>query len=213
MKILVLSDIHGRTENLKQILKKAHGKGIGLAIITGDLTNYGEKKQVQEILEELKNYKTMAVPGNMDTKKALQEMEAKKISIHGKNKKIGKWNFAGFGGGITGHIGEILHTEEQIEKTLEKTLERKEKTVLVTHLPPKNTSIDLAHGKMHAGSTAIRKIIEQKQPTIHVCGHIHEALGEDKIGTTTTINAGAVKEGKALILNLGDEITWERIKL
>ena len=106
-----------------------------------------------------------------------------------------------------------MHTEEQIEKALEKVLDQKEKTILLTHLPPKNTKIDRAHGMILAGSKAVRGAIEKNQPILHLCGHIHEASGEDKIGKTISINIGAVKEGKALILNIEEEITWKRIQL
>jgi Icc-related predicted phosphoesterase len=38
-------------------------------------------------------------------------------------------------------------------------------------------------------SNAVRKAIEQFQPDIAICGHVHEAAGiEEKIGKTTVIN-------------------------
>lgn len=213
MQILVLSDIHSRIKNLEEIISSIHDKTVDLILITGDLTNYGEEKQTNEILDKLNGFEILAIPGNMDTRQALQTLEKKKISLHGKKKKIGKWTFVGQGGGLTGDPGELMNTEKEIEKTLDKLLDKKEKTILLTHLPPKNTKIDLSHGILHIGSKAVRKIIEKKQPKLHLCGHVHEALGEDKIGQTTSINPGAVKEGKALLLTLGKEITWKRIQL
>ncbi|MFN8141438.1 MAG: hypothetical protein U0R29_03765 [Solirubrobacterales bacterium] len=44
---------------------------------------------------------------------------------------------------------------------------------------------------MSLGSTAILKAIEEKQPQLAVCGHIHEAWGkESKIGPTEVVNLG-----------------------
>ena len=213
MKILVLSDIHGRIAAIEKAISLIHNKGIGLAIITGDLTNFGEKKQAAEVLGMFKGMQVLAVPGNCDSTQVLEAMEEKNASLHGKARKIGRWTFAGFGGGIAGEPGVYLHTEEQIEKALEKLLtQKKEKTVLVTHVPPKGTGLDLTQRGMHVGSSAVRKAIEKNQPRLHLCGHIHEAFGEEKIGKTTSINIGALKEGQALLLELEDEITWKRIK-
>lgn len=70
-----------------------------------------------------------------------------------------------------------------------------EKTILVSHSPPYNTSLDLLKNKEHVGSIAIRKVIEQKQPCITLHGHIHETVEAsnkfmEKIGKTIAISSG-----------------------
>ncbi|HNH86787.1 MAG TPA: hypothetical protein PLE93_06780, partial [Solirubrobacterales bacterium] len=62
--------------------------------------------------------------------------------------------------------------------------------VLVVHSPPKGHCDESGNG-MSLGSTAILKAIEEKQPQLAVCGHIHEAWGkESKIGPTEVVNLG-----------------------
>jgi len=99
--------------------------------------------------------------------------------------------------------------EETIEKELDKLMSminNHETTILVTHVPPYGTQIDLAPaldkdlryvtkgGQLvfeHVGSTAVRKIIEKYQPLIGLHGHIHESKGFDRIGRTIVINPGS----------------------
>ncbi|MDD3985689.1 MAG: metallophosphoesterase, partial [Methanobacterium sp.] len=48
----------------------------------------------------------------------------------------------------------------------------------------------------------LRKIIEEFQPSINLCGHIHESRAIDKIGKTNIINPGMLKERYACIINI-----------
>ncbi|MEX1156138.1 MAG: metallophosphoesterase [Chloroflexota bacterium] len=88
------------------------------------------------------------------------------------------------------------------------------------HCPPFNTKIDQAPAlkpnleivheagqvmMTSAGSSAIRKAIEEVQPLLSLHGHIHEARGVQKLGRTVALNPGSeYAEGvmKAAIVNL-----------
>ena len=48
---------------------------------------------------------------------------------------------------------------------------------------------------MHVGSTAVREFIEEAQPDICLCGHIHESRAVDRIGRTVVVNPGALAGG------------------
>lgn len=212
MLALVLSDIHGRTAFLEKILGLIHNKPVEIAFILGDLTNLGGERETEEVLALLKGFKVLAIPGNFDTGKVLETLEGKGVSLHGKKKKIEKFSFVGFGGGLVGNPGGFLFTEGEIENSLESLLKGEKNAVLLTHLPPFGAKIDLAGSGTHIGSKAVRKSLEKMQPRLHLCGHCHEGFGEEKIGEITSINVGAVKEGKALLLEIGDELKWERIQ-
>ena len=82
-------------------------------------------------------------------------------------------------------------------------------TIFVPHAPPFNTKIDVLAGGKHVGSTAVRKFIEQHQPTVVVCGHIHEARGTDTLGTSTIVNCGPAGRGYYAIITLGKEALVE----
>ena len=87
------------------------------------------------------------------------------------------------------------------------------KVILLTHLPPFDTKLDLTGNGMHIGSKAVREVIEEFKPALHLCGHCHKGIGEEKVGETTSINVGAAKEGNALLLELNEELKWTRLKL
>jgi Icc-related predicted phosphoesterase len=97
-----------------------------------------------------------------------------------------------------------------------------ERAIVVLHVPPFDSSLDscpeldknlkiVAQGGQivlkPAGSTAVRKFIEQVQPLVALHGHIHESAGHVRIGRTLCINAGSeYTEGivKAALINLED---------
>lgn len=201
MKILALSDVHQREENLKSIMRKVQNFKIELAVIAGDLTNYGDSTDASKIVDILKVPKILAVPGNLDGSNVLAFLEKSGLSLHKKLISYNGFDFCGFGGGLLGKTGELLSSELEIENCLGEIVKRG--SILVTHLPPKETYLDLAEGE-HIGSSAVKKIILEKRPFMHICGHAHEAHGRIKIGETVCINVASVKEGLASIIDIRD---------
>ncbi len=65
-----------------------------------------------------------------------------------------------------------------------------EGAVLVLHSPPRGHCDANGHGD-HFGSPALLAAIEDKQPRLSVCGHIHESWGcESRVGDTPLHNLG-----------------------
>jgi hypothetical protein len=214
MKILLLSDIHSNTGNLKELVLKAKEREFELILIAGDLTSFGEEKETMEVIKEIKklNKKVFAVPGNLDTKASVLLLEKEGISLHSKKEKFKGFVFVGFGG-ATQSIGQIVFSEEEIYEKLKSLIkENKEKIFLLTHSPPKNSRLDESLSGKHIGSIAVRKIIEQFKPEFSVCGHCHEAFGEEKIKETLCINASSVKEKRIFLLDTKTK-KIERIEL
>ncbi|OGO09326.1 MAG: hypothetical protein A2Z66_12230 [Chloroflexi bacterium RBG_13_66_10] len=99
-------------------------------------------------------------------------------------------------------------------------LEAPRRAVLAIHVPPFDSGIDVCPeldenlqiihrgGQVlmkPVGSPAVRTAIEKVQPLLTLHGHIHEAPGHARIGSTMCINAGSeYAEGilKAAIINL-----------
>jgi len=209
MKILVLSDIHSGTKNLEKLLKKAENRGIDLILVTGDLTNFGGKKEAKEVIEIIKKLekKIFAVPGNLDKRETIDLLEKKGISIHSKKEKFNEFIFVGFGG-ATDCIGETVFTETEIYEKLKLLMQEteNEKVFLVTHSPPKKSSLDKSFTGKHIGSAAVRKIIEEFKPEFSVSGHCHEGIGEEKIKETFCVNPGSVKEKRTVIIDTETKI-------
>ena len=80
------------------------------------------------------------------------------------------------------------------------------RAVFMIHVPPHDSGLDTApildeslrptisagdvlRGPV--GSTAVRRLIEERQPVLSVHGHIHESGGERKLGKTVSVNPGS----------------------
>jgi len=88
-------------------------------------------------------------------------------------------------------------------------------TIWNLHMPPHATSIDGAPRldaqlrvqydgagepiMVPVGSTAIRELVTERQPTIALHGHIHEGRGRYKIGRTTGLNPGSQYQDGVLL--------------
>lgn len=67
--------------------------------------------------------------------------------------------------------------------------------ILLLHSPPYMAGDWSPHGNVHAGSPSLRHCIEEIQPELVVCGHLHSGYGLHQIGRTTCINASHCDEG------------------
>jgi Icc-related predicted phosphoesterase len=56
------------------------------------------------------------------------------------------------------------------------------------------------------GSTALREFVEQTQPILVVCGHLHESRGVDMLGPTTVVNCGPAGSGCYAIAEIDDQV-------
>lgn len=215
MRIAAVSDIHNEKQAvflLKDWLKE---KAVDAVIVAGDITSHGNAADAEEIIKELRQIaRVFAVPGNLDTKEVTEFLEKKGVNLHNKSLVFDEYKIAGFGGGLKGNPGQTNFSEKEIEKSLESLLAGDcSKTILVTHLPPFGTSLDLAGGARHIGSKAIMKIIEKKQPLLHICGHAHDSAGEEIFGGTLSANVAALKDGKAALIDFNGKNKIERIEL
>ncbi|MBU1974600.1 MAG: metallophosphoesterase, partial [Nanoarchaeota archaeon] len=70
------------------------------------------------------------------------------------------------------------------------------KKIMLTHTHPENSILSLG---LFPGSAGVRKAIDEFQPDLHLCGHMHESDGiEEMIGKTRVINVG--RKGKIIEL-------------
>ncbi len=206
MKILAMGDIHGQCQKIFNYLQQ---NKLDLIILTGDITHFGPSKLGEEILNEIciSNVPTLAIPGNCDPTCIYGEIEdSNAINIHNKSIIIKNIGICGFGGSnVTPFDTPLEFAEVQIYhelKTLMKQIEDQEIQILVTHAPPHNTKADILPSGEHVGSESIRKIIEEFQPSLNICGHIHEAKAIDKIGKTIVVNPGETSHGFASIIDI-----------
>jgi Icc-related predicted phosphoesterase len=95
--------------------------------------------------------------------------------------------------------------DEELEPMLEELVAKvqdKKNAIFNFHAPPYGFALDLApeltkdliqaaDRKIHVGSRAVAKMIEDYQPLLGLHGHIHESRGVQKIRRTTIINPGS----------------------
>jgi uncharacterized protein len=217
MRIIAFGDVHMATRTCEGIpgIREAD-----LIILTGDLTNFGSRAEVRQVLEQIMAYNpnVLAQLGNLDHFEVNEYLEQLGINLHGQSRLVqSSICIIGIGGSNpTPFRTPTEFSEDELMaiatrayrqgleyvSLAEPAFGKKIPILLVSHVPPANTLVDrLVHGQ-HVGSTAIRKLIETYQPDLCITGHIHEAKGEDRIGRTKIINPGMLRKGGWIDIHL-----------
>ena len=187
MRLLAFSDVHRDDRQARRLAERA--ADVDAVIAAGDFASvHRGLERVIDMLVVIET-PTVLVPGNNETEDALREAcrgwRAAHV-LHGEGTEIEGVSFFGLGGGVpvTPWDWSFDLTEDEAEDRLSGCPSG---GVLVVHSPPKG-HVD---GGRHLGSEAILRTIEEKQPRLVVCGHIHEAAGEEsRIGASLVLNAG-----------------------
>lgn len=196
MKILAFADFHGNTSAVKDASHLVSIEHPVVVVVAGDLANHGMKR-AEFILRELSRSgsRVLFVPGNMDAPALAERQDTDDITcLHGKAVFHDEVCFIGLGGAIESPFGAPFEfSEREAARILSRAVEARSSQflIVVSHCPPKDTRLDLAGGIWHVGSVSVRRFIEEKKPTLVICGHIHEAQGTDSIGDSLIVNVGA----------------------
>jgi hypothetical protein len=220
---MVISDIHGKIEMVRRVMLEAPGMDCILA--AGDITNFGGYADTAMVMNPILAVKIpiMAVAGNCDTDGVEEYLEDKKIHIGRRGLRLGEFVFIGVGGSlpcpkITPHECGDNVLETLLCKVFKQTKEmptsgQGSSLIVVSHQPAFGTQVDSVGGR-NTGSPAIRKFIETHKPILAVSGHIHEAFGTDRIGQTTLINPGPLKDGRYAIVDInGQQVQTQLCRL
>jgi len=208
MKILMITDIHSKPEKIYAYLDE---NSVDEIIITGDVTEFGPETLFVDTLNKFSEYANVhALFGNCDPKNSSELLDkSNATNIHDNTSNIGDIQLVGFGGSNpTPFDTTNEYSDESLYENLSKysdVLSSDSFTILVTHAPPLDTNADKIESGAHVGSSAVRKIIEETQPTLNVCGHVHESIGKDTIGQTTVVNPGDASTGHACIIDLSED--------
>lgn len=205
---IVIGDIHDATDNFAKIPGLAQAEGI---IISGDLTNCGGAAQAKKVMDriEASGLPVYAQIGNMDLPEVNDWLERTGHNIHAQMRELRPdMAILGIGGSTYTPMSTPSEFSEAQYADWLAGLQEKAKAyphkVLISHNPPKNTPCDDLGGGVHVGSTAVRQYIEECQPDVCVCGHIHEGRATSEIGDTVVINPGTLADGGYVILRYQD---------
>ncbi len=198
MKIVAITDIHGAYANVSGIIKR---ESPDVVVIGGDLTTVGTIKEAEEAIGEIRPLvgDVFCVAGNMDLPAHDDLFVRLGVSINARGIVTGDVGFFG----VSAAPFSPLHTpyelpEEEIALRIRAGYDQVRSArvkIFVPHAPPYGTKVDIIHSGVHVGSTAVRDFIEDASPDVVICGHIHEARGEDTIGRTKIINCGPASSG------------------
>jgi len=220
-KFLCIADIHGDINSLLRAREFAATSGVENVIILGDFSGHGafrdpkkNEEDVKKVLSILSNFNLLAIPGNCESKSALKIFNKQKVNLHRKVVALDGTVIVGLGGSNPTPFDTPFELQEKkIYKELKSLLRRNEnqerKIILVLHCPPKDTECDKISGGKHIGSEAVRGIVEEFQPRLVLCSHVHESAGkEDRIKKSRIVNIGSVSNGKIGILSTGSRISF-----
>lgn len=204
MKFLVLTDVHGREKVAvwsNQLIESLRLDGV---IVLGDITHFGPVPWAGEFLSMLQA-PVYAVPGNCDPLGVIGQIEEHATNLHGRSLSIGDRRFGGFGGSSPTVFNTPFEmSEEEIERGLRPVMERD--MVLVVHCPPLGHNDLVPSINRHAGSQAIRKLVDEFRPRVVLSGHIHEARGVHEQEGTMFMNPGPAKDSYAGILEIDGDV-------
>ncbi|MDD5417491.1 MAG: metallophosphoesterase [Candidatus Nanoarchaeia archaeon] len=192
-KILAASDIHGDRKAIERIVKRAGENKVDVVVLCGDilLSDFDADNMVGLLADN--GIETLIIPGNHETDATVEFLSAlyKPLikNIHCKTHVKNDVGFFGCGGANIGLFQlDDAYTKNKLKYSHE-IIKNLNKKIMVTHAPPFDTKVDDLG--VPAGSEGVREAIEELQPDLCLCGHIHETAGlTDRIGRTKIINVG-----------------------
>ena len=203
MKFLVISDVHCRERVIGWANALANQHQVDGFLVLGDITHFGPPSWADDFLSRLEK-PSYAVPGNCDPQGTIEEIEKHATCLHGRKMKVAGRTFGGWGGANTSIFNTPFEMpEDEILKGLRPLMERD--MVLVTHCPPYSYN-DFTNTRRHAGSTAIRSLVDEFRPAAVISGHIHENRGIVEENDILYMNPGASKNGYFALLEVENKI-------
>jgi uncharacterized protein len=187
MRVLAFSDVHRDLDQARRLAERA--REVDVVVAASDFASV--HRGLEELIDVLVVIETptVVVPGNNETDQALRAAcsgwRAARV-LHGEGAEIDGVAFFGLGGGVpvTPWSWSFDFSEDE---AAEKLAACPPGGVLVVHSPPKG----YVDGDRHLGNEAILHAIQDKQPRLTVCGHIHESAGDEaSVGNTRVLNAG-----------------------
>jgi Icc-related predicted phosphoesterase len=212
VKILAFTDFHGSQMAFQRARQATKNENSDLVIVAGDIANHdveGAMRFLSDLAESGRS--VYFVPGNMDGVELIGWSGSGNVhALHGRCEYWGDVALVGLGGSPRGAFTTpIEFSEEVAAKVLERALKNYHggDLILVSHCPPRDTKVDRVFTGQHIGSISVREFVEITQPRLVLSGHVHEAQGEDRIGSSVVVNTGPAKSGNYATVNLDESIT------
>jgi Icc-related predicted phosphoesterase len=73
--------------------------------------------------------------------------------------------------------------------------------IMVLHTPPIGEVVD-RDGAGHKGCEVVNEVILTYRPELVVCGHAHDAAGQETVGRSQVVNPGSLRDGHYAVVDL-----------
>ena len=212
MKILCITDLHENAKALERIL--ADAGPVDLILFGGDITHFGTPDDAERLIGPAgeTGTKVLAVAGNCDSAAVDRRLSELGVSLSGRGVMHENIGLHGLPAMPPWRSTMYQFIEAELAEMLEAGYAQIDGTavhVVLSHAPPHGGKLDRTHLFQHVGSTALREFIDERQPNLVLCGHIHESRGVEKSGRTTIANCGASRARYYAIAEVADGVEVE----
>lgn len=199
MLIYAAADIHGHRQRVRYIRRQVAVHRPDILILAGDISRRGRPDTLLDGLNQLET-PVLMIRGNSDSRdhNRLLQRFPRLRSIHLSTVCVNGVEIVGIGGTLPlpFHSRLCIH-ETSVGNRAAGMLH--DRSVLVVHPPPYGVR-DRVLSRFHAGSRAVRRLVDRCSPALVICGHIHEQAGAETIGRTLVVNCAMGRSsGGALI--------------
>jgi uncharacterized protein len=221
LRILGLADLHDRID----MLSRMKGFLADFIVFCGDLHNGGSKESARPVALSLAGLGSpvLIVPGNMDHKDVVPDLwgQARLKMLHRSSCRRAGLGFLGMGGIVArdsrrlGDPARYYHQDGEVYETLAAVYPKiidTEFKIIIVHQPPRGVQDTLYNGES-SGSVSLRRFVEEYQPDLLLCGHIHESQGMGLIGKTRIVNVGELRRGCGAVIDIDDRIEVKFIQV
>jgi Icc-related predicted phosphoesterase len=208
MRLAYVVDVHGQFDAVPEAV--AQIGPVDVLVVGGDITTGGSPDDAQRAVDGWRPLapQLLVLAGNMDSAAIDARLAALGVALDGRGFSFGD---VGVFGVSAAPISPLATPYELADDELERRIERgfeavagSRVRVFCPHAPPAGTSCDRLRSGEHVGSAVIRDFIEREQPDVVLCGHIHEARGEDRIEASRIVNPGPVSAGHYAVVEIGE---------
>ena len=212
MKLLCLTDLHSNREALERILDRAGP--VDLVLLGGDITNFGSAEHAERFVRHIQDAgrEVLAVAGNCDCAAIDHRLAELGVSLHARGVVRDGVGLHGISGIPPWRSRMYSFDEVQLAEALRQGFEQiagARRHVVLAHVPPHHGRLDRTFLLQHAGSKALREFVDDRQPDLVLCGHIHEARGTETLGQTTVVNSGPASGGYYAVAMIGEQVEVE----
>jgi len=189
LRILHISDIHCSYTFARKVMEKIIDFNVDVIAITGDFEC--NHNLIERFMEQ--NIRIAAIPGNMDDYYIARLLRDFEISVESRYLEIGDYVFMGISG---------IDVYTSLIKVREFLNKFKNRSIVLSHHPPRASTVDITWSKVHAGIPEFTDLIKNFHPRLWLCGHIHEGRGYEYINSTLIVNPGPLAFGYYAIIDL-----------